>query len=230
MKIYSNEKLIKRNGKLGNYLSIGALVILGVGFYFTFKGQSTFNLILTYTCLIVGFLVFQLGNFYMNRWGKSPRPDELLTTALKGLDDKYSLYHFTTGISHLLVGPAGIIALLPYDQGGTLTYDEKKNTWKQKGGNFFLRVFGSEGLGKPLSEAKYVKQDLDKYLGKLGVDSPEKKTSVLLVFTNGKATVHGEGSPIQYTTAAKLKDYLRNKAKENPANTDVVNSLLKPKK
>jgi hypothetical protein len=227
MKIYANEKLIKRNHKLGNILSIGALLILGAGMYLSYKVTTdNLKIILSYSFLIGGFLIFQVGNYFMNRWGKSPRPDEILSAQLKGLDDKYSLYHYTTPVSHLLVGPAGVIALIPFGQNGTLKYEEKKNTWKQYGGNFFLKLFGQEGLGRPISEAKYIKEDLDRYLTKIGATPSAVNSSTLLVFTNEKADVNGEGSPVQYVTAAKLKDHIRKRAKEVMANTDSINTLI----
>lgn len=36
MKIIKNEKLIKRNAKIGQWTSMGALVILGLGMYISF--------------------------------------------------------------------------------------------------------------------------------------------------------------------------------------------------
>ena len=184
MKIYSNEKLIKRNHKLGNIFSIGALVILGVGMYLSYKMPSDLvRVIISYACLIVGFLIFQMGTFYLNRWGRSPRPDEILSQSLKGLDDKFSLYHYMTPVSHLLVGPGGVIALLPYSQKGTMRFDDKKKEWKQYGGNWFLKVFGQESLGRPTSEAKYTEEDLERYLKKVVAEVVEVKPSTLLVFT-----------------------------------------------
>lgn len=228
MKVFSNEKLIKRNNRLGNIFSIGALLTLGVGMYFSIKDQTGQYLVLTYSCLIFGFIIFQVGNYFMNRWGKSPRPDELITQALKGLDDKYSLYHYSTAVSHLLVGPAGVIALIPYGQNGIISYDTQKNVWKQRGGNFFLKVFGQEGLGRPNAEAKFTKEELDRYLAKIGANAAEAKTSALLVFTNEKAEINGEGSPIPYVTANKMKEYIRKRAKENLVNSDTINSLIEP--
>jgi hypothetical protein len=230
MKVYLNEKLIKRNGRLGNIFSIGSLVILAGGMIFSFRNsQSGVSIAITYACLILGFLIFQVGNYFMNRWGKSPRPDELLTQSLKGLDDKFSLYHYITPISHLLVGPAGVIALVPYGQNGIIKFDVQKNSWRQHGGNFFLKLFGQEGLGKPNSEATYTKEELDRYLSKLGAEITSVKTNALLVFTNDKAEIQGEGSPVPYVTADKLKEYIRKRAKENLINTDAINSLIKPK-
>jgi len=112
-------------------------------------------------------LIFQFGNYYLSRWGKSPRPDELITAALKGLDDRYSLYHYVTPLFHLLVGPTGVYALLPYNQAGRLYYDEQRNRWRQKGGNAFLKLFGNEGLGRPDMEAKYAQSDLVSYVKSL---------------------------------------------------------------
>ena len=40
MKIIKNEKLIKRNGKIGNWISIGALIILGGGMYFSISNSQ----------------------------------------------------------------------------------------------------------------------------------------------------------------------------------------------
>jgi hypothetical protein len=229
MKVFSNEKLIKRNHTLGNIFSITSLGVLAIGMYFSFKDQSTnaaFSMIITYSCLIGGFLLFQIGNYFVNRWGKSPRPDEYLTQSLKGLDDKYSLYHYATPISHLLVGPAGVIPLLPFGQNGTLKYDAKKNTWHQKGGNVFLKIFGQEGLGRPISEANYTNEEADKFLNKLGSNRPEIKSNSLLVFTNAKADIDGEGSPVPFVTSEKLKDYIRKKAKENNFNAESINLLI----
>lgn len=227
MKIYSNDKLIKRNNKLGKALSFIALVILGAGMYLSFKVQTdTLKLVLSYGCLILGFILFQVGNFFMNRWGRSPRPDEILSAKLKGLDDKYSLYHYTTPISHLLVGPAGVIALLPYYQSGKLKFEEKKHDWKQFGGNWFLKVFGQDSLGRPAAEARYIKEDVERYLTKLGVDPSSTTISALLVFTDDKVVIEGEGSPVPYVTANKLKDYIRKRADSARLNTDSINTLI----
>jgi hypothetical protein len=222
MRTISNEKLIKRNGKIGQYTSMASLVILAVGMFYSFKDTQGSYMVLTFSSLILGFILFQVGNYFLNRWGKSPRPDEIISQSLKGLDDKFTLYHYETDLPHLLVGPAGIIALLPYSQAGTLSYDEKKNQWKQRGGNFFLKLFAQEGLGRPIADANDSKELLERYLTKIGVNADQAKGSSLLVFTNDKVTIEGTGSPVAYVTAGKLKDYLRKKAKEVGFDADPV--------
>ncbi len=37
MKTVTNVKLIQRNAKIGQYTSLGALVVLGIGLFITFK-------------------------------------------------------------------------------------------------------------------------------------------------------------------------------------------------
>jgi len=225
MKIYSNEKLIKRNKKIGNFTSLGSILILGVGMFFSFKDKDGSYLIYTFGALIVGFLLFQIGNFYMSKWGKSPRPDEKLTAALKGLDDRFSLYHYTTPISHLLIGPAGILCLIPYQQAGTITYNETKGKWKQSGGNTFLKIFGGEGLGHPEREVKFTVEDATKFFAKNEFISKEFSPEPVMVFTNDRVILEAEGSEIPAVTGAKLKEYIRKKAKTTALPDQVVRDL-----
>ncbi len=50
MKIIKNEKLIKRNGQIGQYTSIGALVVLGVGMYISFTKPNLFTWSIDFAC------------------------------------------------------------------------------------------------------------------------------------------------------------------------------------
>jgi hypothetical protein len=225
MKIFSDEKLIKRNKVIGNVLSLGSLAILGTGMFLSFKDQAGKYLPYTFASLIVGFLLFQVGNFYMAKWGKSPRPDELITQSLKGLDGNYSLYHYKTSVSHLLIGPSGIFALLPYNQPGLIEYNPDRNKWKQSGGNFFLKTFGGESLGRPDLDAKYASQDLEKLLAKIEVDVEKSTQKSILVFTNPKAVLKSEGSEIPAIPIEKLKDYIRKQIKTNSLSSDKINQI-----
>jgi hypothetical protein len=48
----------------------------------------------------------------------------------------------------------------------------------------------------------------------------------LLVFTNDDVKIEGKGSPVEFVAAAKLKDYLRKKGKENPIDVERVVELI----
>ncbi len=222
MKIVSNNKMIRRNKRIGNYTTIGSLVILGLGLYISFTAQTSNGFLWSLVCLLLGFLASQVGIFFGNRWGRSPRPDEHLTNALKGLDDKYILYHYTTNVSHLLVGPAGIWVLAPYQQQGKITYDTNKSRWSQKGGNFYMKLFGQEGLGRPDQEVNSSLADVNTYLKKnVEIEGlPEPKAA--LVFVNPKAVVDAQNAHFPTMQLDKLKDFIRRQAKEKPAPMDLI--------
>ena len=74
MKIIKNEKLIKRNSVVGQWLSLGALVVLGLGMYISFTKPDLFTYSLI--CLLIGFIMTQVGMYMGSHWGRSPRPDE----------------------------------------------------------------------------------------------------------------------------------------------------------
>lgn len=225
MKVISNDKLIKRNRKLGNVCSILAIIVLGVGMFLSFKDKDGSLLPYTFSALIVGLLLFQLGNYYMGKWGRSPRPDERLSSALKGLDDKYTLYHYITPVSHLLIGPSGVICLIPFHQAGTITYDEKKGRWKQSGGNFFMKTFGGEGLGRPDNEIKFNLEDISRFIAKKEIHIAPYEPEPVLVFTNENTTLSIENSPVAAISSSKLKDFLRKKAKDKPLPLEMIKDI-----
>lgn len=232
MKIIANEKLIKRNNKIGNILSIASVVILGVGMFYSFQDKDGSYMTLTFSALIVGFILFQISSYYVNRFGKPPRPDQKLSQALKGLDDKYALYHYMGGVSHLLVSPVGIYILLPYNQVGSISYNSEKKRWKQTGGNFFLKTFGGESLGRPDLDANYAINDLNRFCTKKGIDLADTTPEPIVVFINDKATVNTEGYEGLAVTAAKLKETIRRNAKTKSIPQHLISEfqqILEPK-
>jgi len=161
MKIIANTKKVNRYRKIGQYSTLASLVILVGGFALSFNVD---NLNLSFGALLVGLLVSQVGMYFTNRWGRLPHPDERITAGLKGLDDKYILYNFTSPVQHLLVGPQGIWVLVPMYQNGRISFDGKK--YRQAGVSSFNRLFGQESLGRPDLEAVSYAEDMKRYLKK----------------------------------------------------------------
>ena len=218
MKIIKNEQLIKRNGRIGQWISMGALAVLGIGMYLTFTNPSNPQ-IFTYsmTALVLGFILTQIGMYMGNRWGRSPRPDENLDAGLKGLPGDYTIYHFMAPASHLLVGPAGIWALIPYRQRGVVTYS--KNRWRVgKGGALqaYMSIFGQEGIGRPDMEAQGEIGEVKKLLAKSLEENEIPDVQAALVFMNEQVEIQADGAPIPALRLKQLKDFLRQKAKEKP--------------
>jgi hypothetical protein len=222
MNIIRNEKQIKRNATIGKITSFSAMGILAVGMYITFKQPE--RVALSLSALMVGFLLSQVGIYYTNRWGRSPRPDEQLDAALKGFSKEYSLYHYATPASHVLVGPAGIWVLIPKHQRGTITYTKKR--WRKRGGGFlalYMSVFAQEGLGRPDMEIASESDALRRVLNKRLPDDYEMPpVETVLTFTHPDVEIQAEDAPVPTLPAKKLKNYLRKIAKENPVSmTDI---------
>jgi len=203
--------------------------VLGVGMYISFTRSDLFAW--SITSLVVGFAMTQVGMFFSNRWGRSPRPDEQLDSGLKGLPNEDAIYHYNTPASHLYVGSAGVWVLLPLHQRGHVIY--QKNRWKISGGGFmqgYLSIFGQEGLGRPeleiASEMDSVKKQLVKKL-EGEADVPEIQGA--LVFTNDLVEIAENDAPTPALKIKQLKDFLRQKAKDKPIGSltlDRIKSVL----
>ena len=223
MIIVRNEKLVTRNNRIGKYSGIISIVILAVGMYISFRYQEqmTYSLI----ALIVGFTLSQIGIFYANRFGRSPRPDEELDAALKGLDDQYALYHYQSPVSHLLVGPAGLWMLLPFPQKGKILYNDKRGRWKKIGGNFYLRFFAQDSIGSPEKEISSGIRRIHKTLIKIpGLEFPEIQAA--LVFSDEKAVVEADNAPYPTLHARQLKKLIRKEAKGEYSLTNTARKTI----
>jgi hypothetical protein len=223
MEIIINEKIIRRNARIGQISSIGGLLVLAGGMFISFSRQDLF--FISMMALLVGFVLSQIGIYFGNRWGRRPRPDEVISLSLKGLDGRYNLYHYTTPTSHLLVGPAGIWVLMPRHQGGTISYDATKNRWKQRGGNLYLKIFAQEGLGRPDLEIGSEVNAVHQYLEKNLSDGEVPEIQAALVFTNDNAVVEADDAPVTTLQVRKLKDFIRKHAKSKPISLDMLEEV-----
>jgi hypothetical protein len=215
MKIIKNEKLIKRNGTIGQYLTMGALLVLAGGMYISLQRTDLF--IWSLVALVAGFIMTQIGMFYTNRFGRHPRPDEQLDTALKGLPGDTVIYHFMTPVAHVLVGAPGIWILEPRHQRGKVTHS--RNRWRMTGGGFiqaYMSLFGQEGLGRPDADIANDTDSLRKYLEKRmeGQEIPPIQAAV--VFTSEEAEIDAPEAPSPTLKLKQLKEFMRQRMKERP--------------
>lgn len=228
MKIIRNDKMIKRNARIGQFTSLAGLATLGAGLYISFAQPEMIGA--AWGALLLGFLLSQVGIFFGNRWGRRPRPDEHLDEALKGLDDRYHLYHYSSPVSHLLTGPAGLWLLMPRHQGGRITFE--KGRWRQRGGGIFqayLRAFAQEGLGRPDLDYEAETSALKRHLEKNLPDEELPEIQAALVMTNENAVIEAVDAPFPAVQAKKLKDLIRKSAKESglaPTRLEKIQGVL----
>ena len=224
MKIVTNEKLIRRNTRIAQIASLSGLVVLIGGLIISFSREELINV--SFAALLVGFILSQIGIYFTNRWGRRPRPDEALNQALKGFDNKYSLYHYSTPASHLFVGPAGIWVILTRHQRGAITYS--KGRWRLRGGGFvqaYLRIFAQENIGRPDLELMNEISNVQKYLSKRLPDGGVPPIEPVLVFMHDNAEIQiseEDNPPVTTIKIAKIKEFLRKTAKGKPISLDRV--------
>ncbi len=223
MKIITNGKLVKRYRTFGNISLIVSLVVIGVGFYFLVKENS---LLWGAVTMSVSFILSQIGIFFGNRFGVHPQLHEQVSQELKGLDNHFQLFHYTTVVPHLLVGPSGVWILIPVTVKGKISYNSAKNRWNQKGVNLFAKLFMQESLGRPDLEAASAIKDVEKEFKKVYKGQKAPQVNALMFFTNPKVEVSAGNSPIPAFPIRKMKDFIRQKTKANTITEEQLTHLL----
>lgn len=230
-----NEKLIIRNKKIGNITSIAGMAILVGGLILSFTGGENpgRNTILSFSALIVGFVVAQISTAFVNKFGRSPRIDEVVGNNLSKLNNKYTYYVYSSPIPMLLVGPYGIWIPTPVMATGDVSYDKK---WKQKGGSFMFKFFGQENIGKPDMDATNNETAVRELLSKHLDEAEMPKINNILVLLNPKANIGDvENAPLPIVKAEALRRYIRSIDRkvevEIPAETlEKINSIFETNK
>jgi hypothetical protein len=224
MKIITNEKLISRNNKIGSIASIGGLVVLGISTYIAFQFQHL--IYISFILVLLGFLLSQLGIHNTNRFGRRTRPDGEINKALKPLNNSYTILHFKTPVSHLLIGPAGIWVLIPRNTQGIITYTENKKRWRQDGGNLYLKIFAQAGLGRPDLEIKSEMNALKKFMKKHWDGDIPPDIFPALIFTQEGTLVDAENAPVPTMHINKLKGFIKNQGIKRRLSNSQVNQLI----
>jgi hypothetical protein len=216
MRIITHDRLVKRNSAIGRYsllggtvLLIGALVINLLAFT---RPEQTALLFYVIGAFFVGFTLTNIGTLFNNRWGR--RPDKGLADALKGIDNRYSLYNYRLGAAHVLAGPSGIVVLHPKYQTGPVVYDGKR--WHNPGARrMMFGLFNPDPLGNPILEAAGEVEALNRLAKKRGIELPVPAQAVV-VFLHPRAEVSAGDAPLPVLHAKQLKDYIR-KLPKDPA-------------
>lgn len=220
MKIIKNENLIKRNGKLGGIVLLLCVIILVGGFYINANNLSAENprfFYITLASFVIGIILLQIGLYFLIRYGGKPRMDERVDVSLKGLPSDFTVYHFTAPSAHLLIGPAGVWAMLPYHLRGIVEF--RNNHWGISNGGFlqwYMGIFGGERIGRPDLDAENEIGKVKKLLAKHFDENEIPEVNAVLVFTNEQAEIQAKDAPLPAVKSDQLKSFMRQKAKEKP--------------
>ena len=208
MQVSTNEKLIARRRRIGTYASFGGLGVLLAGMIASFQVQYIWYSLIA---LVAGFLLAQFGNYNLRRWGRSPRPDQVIETALKGFDDRYHLYSWSLPAPLVLLSPQGVYSFVTRDQAGEITVNGSQ--WRSKFtiGRALL-AFAQEGLGNPSSEALEGASRLASWI-KTELPDVAIEVQPAVVFINAKAQLQVDEPTVPVMDAASLKKWLRGSGK-----------------
>jgi hypothetical protein len=206
MKQVANEKLIKRNKRIGNITSIVGIAILAAGLVLNINPTPTKTLI-SFGALITGFIVAQVSTYFVTKFGRSPRFDELIAENLGKLNNKYTFYVYSSPVPLLLVGSYRLWIPTPISASGEIYYDKK---WKQKGGSFLLKFFGQENIGRPSLDVEANEKQIREFLDKHFSDSEIPPIKSILVSMNPKAEIGNvEDAPTPIVSADALRRTIR---------------------
>jgi hypothetical protein len=222
MRTFRNERFIKKRASVGRYVSLFGLGVLVLGLIISFTSPELIGL--SFLSLILGFIASQVGIYYGNRYARADRPDEVLAKALKGFDDRYSLYQYSTPASNVLITPNNCYVFAVKMQSGPITYRNGK--WRHDvGWKRFFRTFVQEGLGNPISDAQIEADALKRYLDKR---LPDAKVPVepVIIFGSPNADVDAGDSPIPAMHVKKLKDWLRGSGKSGDLSDSAHQQLI----
>jgi hypothetical protein len=187
--------------------------ILLVGLVIIFWGNPN-ALLYQLLALAVGWIVSQIGLYLTHRYGRNPRPDEVLDDALKHALSDGRLYHYLLPAPHVLLVPSGVIILHAKYQVGEITAEGDK--WKQKGVGL-RKYFGQEGLGNPSKEADRLVSAMANYIRKNAPEVEEVPMAPIIVFTTKNIkNLDVKNADIPAMHYSKLKGFLRQKKDDLP--------------
>jgi hypothetical protein len=223
MRIIRNEKFIKQRASLGRYVSIAGLVILVVGLLISFTTPELFYV--SFLCLIIGFLCSQVGIYLANRYIRVDRPDEVLQKALKGFDDRYGLYQYTSPAGNVFLTPTNCLVFTVKLQSGSIEYRNGKWRHHVAGLKRFLGWMTQESLGNPTRDVETEISSLHRYLVKKlpDLDIPIQP---VIVFGSPNAEVNAGNAPVPAVHAKKLKEWLRSTGKSGSLTAEMHDKLV----
>jgi hypothetical protein len=230
MKIYIDNKAVKRNSIIGKILRWTSLGCMLIGLMAVFSQEVAENpslFMIFFSIMLVGVVISSISSYFTTRFGKSPRPDELIDKAFKGLDDRFHLFHYQYSIPHLLICPAGVWSVTPTFVDGEIVFNEKKSNWEHKKNSLINRFLSKEYFPNPVSDLKLSKKEFDKFLKMNQINqNVEIKSLIILMNKSVENVENNETDSILILPIDKVKDKFRKLLKNNTLSVEFSESLV----
>ena len=213
MHVVVNEKLVRSKVRLASVCHFAALGVFAVGLWISMVQQDVEQIFASYASIVIGLVLYNLGQFWLRRWGPRFRQDGVLVRALKGLDNRYSFLAFPANKlpDYILVGPGGVHVIVARGHNGTISCQGDRWTRETRGGLLRLfSLFGGTPLGDPGRDAGVGIQRIREALRARGFDGDrEPRVGAVIVFTNPTAKLRVSGCSYPVTTPKQLRNHLR---------------------
>jgi hypothetical protein len=223
MRNYTDQRRVTRNSRLSKVLIIVGLGGMVVAFLVSLGRSLYINQVLVFA--LFGTVISQIGMALYNRWGRRPRVDEVLDHMLKGLDERYAIFHYSLGTAHVLICPAGAYALLPNFDEGDVTYSEGK-IWVDPGKGGVLRRSRRKQLKSLDNDERSAEDALEKALKSAAPGESEKSIGSIHVFMRENSQVKVKDAPYLTTHMKKLKNLIRRLPKGKSFTKEEIESLV----
>jgi hypothetical protein len=240
MEVFRNERKVRINREIGRWATLGGLVVLIAGMVISLRSPSIpflgssggdgprgFDTMwISLASLVIGFFASAVGAYYANHWTRSPRPDEALDAALKGISNHYHIYHYLLPVSHVLLGPAGVFTFRTFTQEGPVSYDGKR--WRQKFS--ILRALGfsgQESLVDPVRDALHDVQRLRRWLAQRLPEEELPEITPFVVFVRDEVELDVVETEVPVLHYKRLKRAIRqiDKERNDPLDNDTLYDL-----
>jgi len=215
MHVVVNEKLVKTRVRLASAAHIAALAVFAVGLVISWTNpQPTWEeMMAAYIAIIIGLVLYNVGQIFLRRFGPRVRQDTVLARTLKGLDRRYTLLSFpsTKLPDYVLVCPAGVQIIVARSHDGQITC--RANRWSRDAGGGVKRLsgfFGGVPFGDPSADASRGIQQVRQRLQAHGL-APDKQPPVdgIVVFTSPSAKLRIDGCSYPVTGLKGLRNNVR---------------------
>jgi hypothetical protein len=216
VRVIQNDRYIKSRAQIGRYAFFGGFGILILGLIISLSSQGDLQAAsalfpLSFACLAVGFILSQAGGYYVRRFDRGDLPHVVLTRSLKGFDDRYTLVHYGTPASHVLLAPDALYVIVAKPQAGRIAFENGR--WRNPTGlRRLITWMSEEGLGNPTRDAAAEVARLQRHLARRLPDTPVDPQP-LIVFLHPNAEVDAVAAPVPAVHVKKLKDWLRARPK-----------------
>jgi hypothetical protein len=223
MRHYVNQALIRRNSLLGKILVWGGLAVVIGSVLISLQSPDVLNPYIFGGFL--GVIATQIGTLLTNRWGRSPRLDEIIGDSIKGMDERFVLFSYILRVDHALISPAGIFVLIPRPEDGVIDYqegdwfqDRPKRGLLQRGGKRAISGFERQAR----TDSAKLQRRLAKYLSEESIPDVQP----VFVFFHPDAVLQVADSPFPAVHVKKLKVWLRKLPKGSSLTSEQVNALI----